>query len=154
MKNLLFFFALIVFTTKGYAQPSSVGNIDPNAPVMVFKNDTMKFGTITQGTSVTREFVFTNTGKTPLVITDATAPCGCTVPEWPKEPIMPGKSAVIKVTFNSTGKMGPQDKMITISSNSRDGSVFIHLIGTVVAAPAAGTPTPATGPAPAPAPKQ
>lgn len=151
----LFLLVLIAggFAVAAHGQPpvSTTGNIDPSAPVMTFKSDTAGFGTITAGTVVEREFTFTNTGKTPLVITDATATCGCTKPVFPKEPIAPGKTGTIKVTFNSTGKMGPQDKQITITSNNRDGTVIVHLKGNVVAAtegPTPGTTDPSRGKAP------
>jgi hypothetical protein len=149
-----FFFLLIAcfaFAVAGISQPPSVtGNPDPSAPVMVFKTDSVSFGNITQGDTVTRSFTFTNTGKTPLVITAATATCGCTQPVFPKEPILPGKSGTIKVTFNSTGKMGPQDKVITITSNNRDGVEYVHLIGVVESAPQVkpGTPDPSRNGAP------
>jgi hypothetical protein len=142
MKRILLLtilFAGFGFTAKGQP-PVSTPNDDPNAPVMVFEEDTIQFGTVAQGTVVEKKYTFKNTGKTPLVITNATAPCGCTVPEFPKEPIAPGKTGVITVRFNSTGKMGVQDKVVTITSNNRDGSVEIHLQGTV------------TNPPPAPAP--
>lgn len=141
MKKLFLLLVMATgFAVSAFAQPGVTGNIDPNAPVMKFKSDTVSFGTISAGTVVEREFTFTNTGKTPLIITDATATCGCTKPVFPKEPIAPGKSAVIKVTFNSTGKMGAQDKIITITSNNASGTVQVHLKGTVTAASAGPTP--------------
>lgn len=134
-----------------HAQPQTATINDPNAPVMTFKADTMNFGTVTQGTIVERDFVFTNTGKEPLVITNAYGSCHCTVPSYPKEPIAPGKTGVIHVKFDSNGKMNYQDKTATIESNNRDGAVVLHLRGTVVAAPAApapGTKDPGRGAAP------
>jgi len=125
------------------AQPQTTTINDPNAPVMTFKTDTMNFGTVTQGTIVKRDYVFTNTGKEPLVITKAYGSCHCTVPSYPQEPIAPGKTGVIHVEFDSNGKMNYQDKTATIESNNRDGAVVLHLRGTVVAAP-----TPAPAPAP------
>jgi len=118
------------------AQPQVTPSPDPNAPVMTFKVDTMNFGTVTQGTIVERDYVFTNTGKEPLVITSATGSCHCTVPDFPKEPIPPGKTGTIHVKFDSAGKMNYQDKTATIQSNNRDGAVVIHLRGTVIEAPA------------------
>jgi hypothetical protein len=80
-----------------------------NAPSMKFKEEEFNFGTIKQGEKVVHEFVFENTGKEPLMITEAHGSCGCTVPDYPKEPIMKGEKKVIKVTFDSAGKMGLQD---------------------------------------------
>lgn len=123
--------------------PANTGTVDPNAPVMTFKTDTMNFGTVVEGTIVERDYVFTNTGKTPLVITSASGSCHCTVPSFPTEPIPPGKTGVIHVRFDSNGKMNYQDKTATIVSNNRDGQVVLHLRGTV-------TPKPVVAPAPTP----
>ena len=98
---------------------------------MKFEKETHDFGKIKTGEKVTYEFKFTNTGKSPLIIKDAVASCGCTKPEWPKTPIKPGESAAIKVTFNSLGKMGLQDKQITITANTNPAQSLVHLIGEV-----------------------
>jgi len=103
-----------------------------NAPVMKFDKDLHDFGKIKTGDKVTWEFKFTNTGKSPLIITDAVATCGCTKPEWPHTPIKPGDNGAIKVTFNSAGKMGLQDKMITITANTAPAQNMVHLIGEVL----------------------
>ncbi len=102
-----------------------------DGPVMKFDKDTHDFGKIKGGDKVTYTFQFTNTGKSPLIITDAVASCGCTKPEWPKEPIKPGETAGIKVTFNSAGKVGLQDKQITITANTTPAQNLVHLIGEV-----------------------
>ncbi|MEO6524313.1 MAG: DUF1573 domain-containing protein [Mucilaginibacter sp.] len=102
------------------------------APILKFDKDSYNFGKIKQGDKVSYDFKFTNTGKTPLIISNAVASCGCTTPEWPKEPVKPGDSGVIKVTFNSTGKSGLQDKLITVTSNTIPSSTLAHLIGEVV----------------------
>jgi len=80
------------------------------------------FGTIQEGTVATTEFIITNTGESDLVIANATATCGCTVPEWPKQPIAPGSSAPIKVSFDSNGKPGQQSKMVTLITNTETGT--------------------------------
>ena len=102
-----------------------------DAPVISFEHGMYNFGTITQGDKVNYAFKFKNTGKTPLIITDAIATCGCTIPEKPKDPVKPGESGVIKVVFNSTGKLGMQDKVVTISSNGNPATTEVHLIGEV-----------------------
>jgi hypothetical protein len=84
--------------------------------------------------------VFTNTGKEDLIITNATGSCGCTVPVWPKEPTKKGAKGTIKVTFNSAGKMGMQDKTVTITSNAKNTPVVLHLKGTVEAPAPVATP--------------
>ena len=102
-----------------------------NGPVMKFSKDTYDFGKILAGQKVTFDFKFTNAGKSPLIITDAVASCGCTKPEWPKTPILPGQSSAITVTFNSKGKIGLQDKQITITANTNPAQNLVHLIGEV-----------------------
>ena len=114
------------------AAVADAGNVSAtNAPVMKFEKETHDFGKIKEGDKVTYEFKFTNTGKSPLIIKDAIATCGCTKPEWPKSPIQPGADGAIKVTFNSTGKMGLQDKQITITGNTVPAQSMVHLIGEV-----------------------
>lgn len=103
---------------------------------MVFEAEEFNFGTIKQGESVTHEFSFTNSGKDDLIITNAQGSCGCTVPQYPKEAIQKGGKGTIKVTFNSAGKMGMQDKTVTITSNAKNSPRILHLKGTVEAAPA------------------
>jgi hypothetical protein len=76
------------------------------------------FGTLTEGDTVEHSFAFTNTGEFPLIINNITASCGCTTPEWPREPIAPGAKSSIRVRFNSRGKMGQQNKTITVFANT------------------------------------
>jgi hypothetical protein len=100
-------------------------------PVMKFDKETHDFGKIKAGDLITYEFKFTNTGKSPLIITNAQASCGCTTPEWPKGPVKPGEAGNIKVTFNSKGKMGLQDKQIVVTANTNPAQNIVHLIGEV-----------------------
>ena len=79
------------------------------------------FGTINEGDIVETEFMVTNDGEVDLIISDAKGSCGCTVPQPPKEPIKPGASAPIKVSFNSQGKPGAQKKMVTLTTNTSKG---------------------------------
>lgn len=102
------------------------------APVFNFEKEVYEFGKIKQGESVSYNFKFENTGKSPLIIKEATATCGCTVPEFPKEPIPVGGSGEIKVTFNSEGKEGMQDKVVTIIANTIPQNTEVHLVGEIV----------------------
>jgi hypothetical protein len=125
--------------------PAAAPADNKNAAEMTFGVEEFNFGTIKQGDAVTHEFEFTNTGKEDLIITNCQGSCGCTVPTWPKEPIKKGAKAIIKVTFNSAGKMGMQDKTVTITSNAKNSPKVLHLKGTVEApapAPAAAPATP------------
>ena len=92
------------------------------------------FGTVTEGEKVTYNFRFKNTGKKPLIITNTTASCGCTVPEKPEKPILSGETAFIKVVFNSKGKAGMNNKTITVTSNARPEFPQLLLNGEVVPA--------------------
>lgn len=102
------------------------------APIIKFEKDIYDFGKITEGEKVSYDFTFTNTGGTPLIISDANATCGCTVPEVPKEPILPGATAIIKVVFSSAGKVGLQDKVVTITANTIPAQTQLHIIGEVL----------------------
>ncbi|WP_158826455.1 DUF1573 domain-containing protein [Mucilaginibacter lacusdianchii] len=102
-----------------------------SAPVLKFDKEAYDFGKIKTGDKVTYEFKFTNAGKTPLIINDAVASCGCTKPEYENKPIQPGEGGAIKVTFNSAGKVGLQDKMITITANTAPAQSVVHLTGEV-----------------------
>ena len=114
------------------ATTADAGNTSAtNAPAMKFEKETHDFGKIKEGEKVTYAFKFTNTGKSPLIIKDAVATCGCTKPEWPTAPIQPGEEGAIKVTFNSAAKMGLQDKQITITANTNPAQNMVHLIGEV-----------------------
>ena len=110
-----------------------------NAADFKFEIEEYNYGTIKQGDKVTYDFNFVNTGKEPLIISEAHGSCGCTVPSWPKEPIAKGGKGSIHVEFNSTGKMGMQDKTVTITSNAKTGQKVLHLKGNVEAPPV--TPT-------------
>ncbi|MET3113727.1 hypothetical protein AAKU52_001456 [Pedobacter sp. CG_S7] len=103
----------------------------PDAAILTFAEESYDFGKIKQGESIHYDFKFKNTGKTPLIISNAVATCGCTVPEPPKDPVMPGAEGVIKVIFNSAGKMGVQDKVITVTSNGNPAVNEVRLIGEV-----------------------
>jgi hypothetical protein len=115
---------------------------NPDGPIMKFEKEEHNFGTIKQGDKVEYTFNFVNTGKEPLIISEAHGSCGCTVPDWPKQPIKKGEKGVIHVTFNSAGKQGMQDKTVTITSNATDSPKVLHIKGTVEAV----TVTPETKP--------
>lgn len=110
---------------------------------------THDYGNIKQGDNGECEFKFTNVGKEPLVITNCAASCGCTVPQCPKEPVLPGKSGIIKVKYD-TNRIGGIYKTITVSSNAKNGNVVLTIKGNVEAKPAEEAfpqnPTPAGAP--------
>ena len=116
----------------GSAAPADVAPVMTNGPQMKFESVTHDFGKIQEGDKVTYKFNFANTGKSPLIITDAVASCGCTIPTWPKAPIKPGDGGQITVTFNSFGKKGLQDKMVTITANTNPRQNVVYLVGEVL----------------------
>jgi hypothetical protein len=93
-------------------------NANDTMPVIKFEKIEHNFGKIKEGTLATYSFVFENTGKTALILSNVQASCGCTTPEWPKEPIMAGKKATIKAAYNSYGRPGAFHKVITVKSNA------------------------------------
>jgi len=104
-------------------------------PEITFEKDVHDFGKIKQYGNATTEFVFTNTGNAPLIISNAKGSCGCTVPTWPREPIAPGASAVIKVKYDSK-RVGPINKSVTITSNATNAPTkVIRITGNISAAP-------------------
>ncbi|MBI2279940.1 MAG: DUF1573 domain-containing protein [Bacteroidetes bacterium] len=112
---------------------ASASNVDKDKlPFFEFVEEVVDFGTITQGEVVSTNFKFKNVGKSDLIISSAQGSCGCTVPEWPKEPIKPGEEGKIAVTFNSSGKQGKQNKTITIVANTNPNTKVIALKGDVL----------------------
>ena len=113
--------------------PDTPVEVQPKA-VIEFKETEFDFGPIENGEIVSYVFKFTNTGSVPLIITSAKGSCGCTVPSWPKVPILPGEGSEIEVAFNSTGKMGKQAKRITITANTEPAQTFLTMQGEVLPA--------------------
>jgi len=109
-----------------------------------FEETSYNYGKIKAGTVVEHSYKFKNTGTEPLVISDAKGSCGCTVPVWPREPIAPGASSEIKVSFDSKGKSGAQSKRVTLTANTNPSQTFLTIDGEVMAdenaAPAVGAP--------------
>jgi len=96
-------------------------------PVMSFTEKEFDFGTIKEGDKVEHVFTFTNTGDGDLIIADAKGSCGCTVPVFKKEPIKPGETSTMKVTFDSTGKPGKQQKSVNITANTASGNELLTI---------------------------
>lgn len=101
-------------------------------PELSFDKLRHNFGKINQGESVSHQFVFTNTGQAELIINNAKGSCGCTVPKWPRKPIVPGESEEIKVTFNSAGKSGKQSKTITLVTNAIPNTTVLTISANIL----------------------
>jgi hypothetical protein len=104
-----------------------------NMANMGFADSLYDFGNIDEGEVVTHEFSFTNTGKSPLIISSADGSCGCTVADFPHEPVQPGKTGTITTRFNSAGKPGHQEKSVTLKTNSSRGNHMLFIKGEVKA---------------------
>ncbi len=126
MKKVMLLMAMVV-GSFAYVTAQVAG------PQIEFERIEHDYGTIQQGGNGKTEFVFTNTGTEPLIISKAKGSCGCTVPTWPKEPIAPGAKASIEVKYD-TKRVGPISKSVTITSNSVDQSTaLLKIKGTVEA---------------------
>lgn len=97
-----------------------------------FKAEKHDFGKIVEGTQASYSFEFTNTGKTPVVISNVQPSCGCTTPEWTREPIMPGKTGKVTASYNSAGRPGNFNKTITVVNNGEVSQIILTILGSVV----------------------
>jgi hypothetical protein len=111
---------------------SASGDNKNNLPIIEFEKDIHDFGKLIQGEKAIFDFKFINTGKSDLVITQVQTTCGCTVPKFPKTAIKPGEGEVIKVTFDSSGRKGTQNKMITVTSNCQPNTSVLRIKAQVI----------------------
>lgn len=124
MKKLLFLLAILVAPLFAMAQSGK-------APAFQWSEKEHDFGKIKKGTPVSTTFTYTNTGKAPLSVTDVKASCGCTVPEYTKEVVAPGKTGSVKATYNAAN-VGTFLKSITVTSNVEGGPVILTIKGEVI----------------------
>lgn len=115
--------------TAAPAKAAAAPKVD--GPGITFENETIDYGTINKNADGKREFVFVNNGNKPLIITNATGSCGCTVPTKPTEPIMPGAKGVIGVKY-ATDRVGPFSKTVTVTSNASETPKVLTIKGTVL----------------------
>lgn len=141
MKKIILLAALVVFgintskaqTTTKKIKTTATKTAKVNGAGMLFEKETIDYGTIPHNADGKREFVFTNNGNKPLIITNAVGSCGCTVPTFPKEPIAPGAKAVINVKY-ATDRVGAFTKTVTVTSNAEgQPSKTLTIKGTVLA---------------------
>lgn len=132
----LFAFA-VCMTAFNSISKAQTPDIDPNAPILKFAADTVKYGTIANGADGWRTIKITNTGKSPLTIDTLETECGCTTVKkdgkrtWPKEPIAPGKSSVIQVHYD-TKRVGKFTKHVTVRSNGKEKKQVFVITGEVL----------------------
>jgi hypothetical protein len=145
MKKILCFLVLLSFlaactnqnpTVSKTADQSPLAATDSvdnsNLPAFKFEKEVFDFGEIKEGEKVSYDFKFKNIGNAPLIISSATATCGCTIPEYPTEPLAPGAEGVIRVVFNSSGKPGMQNKIVSISANTNPTLTELNILGNVL----------------------
>jgi hypothetical protein len=136
--------SLIVFATSCKEQRTDIstndimntksadGKSNADLPEIKFEEETHDFGRITQGEKVTYNFKFKNTGGANLIISSASGSCGCTIPDYPKKPILPGEEANINVVFASEGKSGIVEKSVTIVTNCEPSTRIIYIKANII----------------------
>lgn len=130
MKRIFFIVTMTVFIIS-FQNLIGQNNIVDSSPVMTFQKTIHDFGTLNKGQDAFFDFVFTNSGKEPLILSKPRSSCGCTVPEWPQEPIMPGQSNKIRITYN-TNIVGPFNKQVTVISNANNSPIVLQVKGNVI----------------------
>lgn len=134
MKKLLFAFCIaflgMTLNTQAQTAPATE-TVDPNGPVITFDTTVVDFGTINKGDDPFRVLQFTNTGKKPLHITNCKGSCGCTVPQCPTTPIMPGEKGDLKVRYD-TKRVGNINKTVTVKSNATNGTIYLKVRGKIL----------------------
>lgn len=129
--NFLVFFIAALFTIGLSAQVEELDTPTGPTTTLELERPVYDFGIVDEGAVVSQVYTFTNTGDQPLIITDAKGSCGCTVPQWPHEPILPGETASLTVEFNSKGKSGKRNQRVTITANTEPPQTFLYLTGEV-----------------------
>jgi len=150
MKKLIFSIVMIAIAiTTVNAQDAASIPQNPNGPDIKFVNAVHDYGTIIQGADGNCEFKFKNTGKEPLILSNVVSSCGCTVPSWNREPIIPGKEGIIKVKYD-TNRIGMIGKQITVMSNAKTDRVVLQITGKIEPKPTEQMPEKAASPATTP----
>lgn len=145
MKIRISSFVLLLVAFCSFAIPNVASQVTVTEDSMIaeptelgaaihFEETAFEFDDIIQGETVTHVFTFTNTGDEILVISNVKGSCGCTVPQWPREPIAPGETASLTVAFNSKGKEGMQSKRVTITANTDPAITLLGIKGRVIPA--------------------
>ncbi|MCK9613559.1 MAG: DUF1573 domain-containing protein [Bacteroidales bacterium] len=124
--GLLLFFLVAIINTYGQSNENNTSLAE-----IKFDKTEHDYGTIKKGADGSCEFTFKNTGKEPLILSNVKSSCGCTVPTWPKDPILPGQTGAIKVVYD-TKRVGTISKTITVISNAETGTVTLSIKGNVI----------------------
>ncbi len=135
MKKVVFTCLMMLFVVFGLNAQNAIATAvvdSANMPEISFSKLVHDYGTIELNGNGVCQFEFTNTGKEPLVLSNVRSSCGCTVPSWPKEPILPGKTGVIDVKYN-TSRAGVINKSVVVTSNAKTSTVTLQIKGEVKA---------------------
>ncbi len=134
MKNVFLFAIMLFATTLLTAQNASsqTQETDEQKAHIDFESTLHDFGQIVVNSNASCEFKFTNTGKEPLILSNVKASCGCTVPEWTKEPVLPGEEGVIKVRYTTVTRPNVINKAVIVYSNADNKQVILRIKGEVV----------------------
>lgn len=148
MKKLLLSFAVVASSLSAAVAQENKAEFKTATPAVAsstltpdniaFQSEVFDFGTIEEGPSADHVFTFTNTGKEPLVIQRVQPSCGCTTPDWTKEPVAPGKSGMIKASYGTQGRPGHFEKTMTVFTNA--GTKMVTFKGSVEKAPETSVP--------------
>ncbi len=130
MKNSLLVLVMVFFASL--SMQAQVVNPTTAQDSIVFEKMVHDYGTIVQGSDGNCEFKFVNKGKTPIILNDVRASCGCTTPEWTRTPVAPGEKGSIKVAYN-TNNVGAFSKSVTVNSNAKNTPVVLVIKGVVTA---------------------
>lgn len=136
MKKLVLSFSMMLVAMFAVNVSMAQAEVKLNGPEITIDKDVHDYGKIEKGADGVCYFTITNSGNEPLVITKAKGSCGCTVPNWPKEAIAPGKSAKMSVKYD-TKRVGKINKSVTISSNASNAPTKVVRIKGEISAPAA-----------------
>lgn len=130
---LFFLSAFFMYSSALVAQEEAESDTSSFAQIN-FEKPSFSFGDLYQGEKVEHIFSFTNIGNAPLVLNNVLATCGCTAPEWEKKPFLPGEKGEVKIVFDSSSKIGRQNKVITIRSNAKSGDYRLRISAMVLPA--------------------
>lgn len=133
MKRTIHMTILMVLALSFFnVAPPKFGKSSSKLAVIQFTTEVIDYGNVTQNSNGTRLFTFTNTGDTPLLITNVKTTCGCTVPSYSKTPILPGETGELNIKYN-TKRLGAFSRTVIVTSNAEGGNKILKIKGTIVA---------------------
>lgn len=145
MKRIVLCTAMLIATTfilsaqteitKTKGDNSAITTTITNNSEITFDKIVYDYGSVNQGADGDCEFTFTNTGTEPLILSEVKTSCGCTLPSWTKEPVLPGKTGSVKAKYTKMNVVGPFERKITVASNAKNGTIVLTIKGKVLESP-------------------